>query len=78
MTEEWFVTKEDDVITSDDKMWMRLALEQARQAAVLDEVPVGAIAVYRGQVIGQGYNSKESVGLKNENFIKNQIEAQVK
>jgi tRNA(adenine34) deaminase len=39
---------------------MRLALQEAEKAAVLDEVPVGAIAVYQDQVIGAGHNRKES------------------
>lgn len=39
---------------------MKLALEQAQLAADLEEVPVGAIAVYEGQIIGRGYNRKES------------------
>ena len=60
MTDEWLVTKEDDFVASDDVVWMGVALEQAAQAAVLAEVPVGAVAVYQGQVIGRGYNRKES------------------
>jgi tRNA(adenine34) deaminase len=38
---------------------MQLALTQARQAAAVGEVPVGAIAVYDEQVIGAGFNRKE-------------------
>ena len=57
---EWLVTKEDDVLLPDDMVWMGLALQEAGKAAVLDEVPVGAVAIYQGQVIGQGYNRKES------------------
>jgi tRNA(adenine34) deaminase len=44
----------------EDEGWMRLALAQAQLAAALDEVPVGAVAVWQGQVIGAGYNRKES------------------
>ena len=36
---------------------MRQALEQARAAAACGEVPVGAIVVKNGQVIGRGRNS---------------------
>ncbi|MDT8305769.1 MAG: tRNA adenosine(34) deaminase TadA [Anaerolineae bacterium] len=43
-----------------DERWMRLALEQAAQAAARGEVPVGAVAVYEGRVIGAGFNRKES------------------
>jgi tRNA(adenine34) deaminase len=35
---------------------MELALEQAREARVIGEVPVGAIIVYRGAVIAEGHN----------------------
>ena len=39
---------------------MALALQLAQKAAGLGEVPVGAIAVKEGQIIGQGYNLKET------------------
>ncbi len=42
------------------EQWMRLALEQARQAMALGEVPGGAVAVLNGRVIGSGFNRKES------------------
>lgn len=40
----------------DDAYWMRQALELAREARDAGEVPVGAVVVAGGQVIGQGYN----------------------
>lgn len=46
--------------TAEDEFWMREALAEAEQAAALGEVPVGAVAVLAGQVIGRGYNRKES------------------
>lgn len=39
---------------------MGLALDQAAEAMKLGEVPVGAVAVLNGEVIGAGYNRKES------------------
>lgn len=39
-----------------DQSWMQLAYEQAAQAALAGEVPVGAVIVSQGHVIGQGYN----------------------
>ena len=36
--------------------WMRLALEEARAAEALGEVPVGAIIVRDGEVITRGHN----------------------
>jgi tRNA(adenine34) deaminase len=40
---------------------MALALEQARRAASLGEVPVGAVAVLDDKIIGRGFNMKELV-----------------
>ena len=39
---------------------MRQALALAQEAAALGEVPVGAVAVLDGEVVGEGYNRKES------------------
>lgn len=36
--------------------WMGLALTQAKSAELEDEVPVGAIVVRDGKLIGQGFN----------------------
>ena len=41
---------------SRDQHFMRLALELAAQGAALGEVPVGAVLVQHGEVIGQGFN----------------------
>lgn len=43
-------------IDSIDRQWMQLALELADHAAQLGEVPVGAVVVKDGHVIGRGYN----------------------
>jgi tRNA(adenine34) deaminase len=39
-----------------DERFMRAALEQAREAARRDEVPVGAVVVINGAVVGAGFN----------------------
>ncbi len=39
---------------------MSLALAEARRAFAKGEVPVGAVAVYQGEVIGRGHNEKET------------------
>lgn len=41
--------------------WMRLALAEARAAAAEDEVPVGAVVVAAGRVIGSGHNQREQL-----------------
>jgi tRNA(adenine34) deaminase len=48
------------LINEADIEWMQAALAEAEKAAVLGEVPVGAVAVLNGQIIGRGYNRKES------------------
>ena len=40
----------------DDTLFMQVALELAHQAASADEVPVGAVVVKDGQIIGRGFN----------------------
>jgi tRNA(adenine34) deaminase len=45
-----------------DRAWMREALKLARQARDEGEVPVGAVLVSEGSVIGRGYNRRESDG----------------
>lgn len=42
-----------------DIAWMTAALEQARLAADLDEVPVGAVAVAGGEIIARAHNRIE-------------------
>ena len=42
--------------------WMRAALDQARVAFEQDEVPVGAVVVHDGRIIGEGYNQREALG----------------
>jgi tRNA(adenine34) deaminase len=45
-----------DIRSRDDAAWMELALEQARLAAQADEVPVGALVIKDGEIVGQGHN----------------------
>lgn len=39
--------------------WMRLALQEAALAAAHRDVPIGAVAVLNGEVIGRGHNRRE-------------------
>lgn len=43
-------------MSDSDAQWMEQALQRARRAAALGEVPVGAIVVLDGQIIGEGWN----------------------
>ena len=44
-----------------DEYYMSLALRQAEEAFDRDEVPVGAVVVCNGKVIGSGHNQTESL-----------------
>jgi tRNA(adenine34) deaminase len=44
-----------------DLRFMALALAEANQAAVEDEVPIGAIVVRGGQVLGAAHNQREQL-----------------
>ena len=41
--------------------WMRIAFREAEKAFQSEEVPIGAIIVKRGKVIGRGYNQTETL-----------------
>lgn len=43
-----------------DSDFMREALEEAQKAYSLDEVPIGAVIVKNGEIIGKGHNLRES------------------
>ena len=43
-----------------DEIFMRLALEEAERAEKIQEVPVGAVIVKNGIVIGKAHNMRES------------------
>jgi tRNA(adenine34) deaminase len=43
-----------------DSDFMREALAEAQKAYQLDEVPIGAVVVKNGEVIGRGHNLRES------------------
>lgn len=47
------------IFATDDNYYMHLALEQARYAGSLGEVPIGAVVVYGQEVISSGYNRRE-------------------
>lgn len=43
-----------------DEEYMREALELAKQAAALGEVPVGAVVVWEDEIVGRGCNRRET------------------
>lgn len=49
------------VLNPDDQSFMRLALREAERAFEAEEVPVGAVIVHAGKVIGKGFNQREKL-----------------
>lgn len=45
---------------SEDERYMREAIRQAKKAYALGEVPIGCVIVYRGKIIGRGYNRRNT------------------
>ena len=41
---------------AEDQHWMQLAYQQAALGAAQGEIPVGAVIVSEGKIIGQGFN----------------------
>jgi tRNA(adenine34) deaminase len=44
-----------------DEYFMRQALAEARRALAAGEIPIGAVVVLDGQIIGRGYNQTEQL-----------------
>lgn len=42
-----------------DKEYMKKALALAEKAGALGEVPIGAVVVWDGEIVGEGYNFRE-------------------
>ncbi|MGG1312794.1 MULTISPECIES: tRNA adenosine(34) deaminase TadA [Cohnella] len=45
---------------SEDELWMQEAIRQAKMAEQLGEVPIGAVIVRDGVIVGAGYNVRET------------------
>ena len=50
---------DDELTLRSDEDWMVLALREAEKAFEEDEVPVGAVVVLKGRLIGRGHNLRE-------------------
>lgn len=50
----------DGTFTREDKKYMKAALKQAEKAIALGEVPIGAVIVENGKIIGRGYNRRNT------------------
>ncbi|WP_276357882.1 tRNA adenosine(34) deaminase TadA [Cohnella caldifontis] len=52
--------KGDYTLIDHDEVWMREAIAQALVARSLGEVPIGAVIVRDGEIVGAGYNLRET------------------
>ena len=55
--------KKEDIAAAqllEDEKFMREAMALAREAELIDEVPVGALVVKDGEIIARAYNTRES------------------
>ena len=54
-----YVNFGDEPGLAPDEFFMNEALKEARKALELDEVPIGAVIVCKGRIIGRGHNLTE-------------------
>lgn len=47
--------------SAEDEHFMRIALDEAHKALKLQEIPIGAIVVSNGKIIGRGHNLTEQL-----------------
>ena len=47
-------------INNDDVLFMNMAIEEAKKAAEIGEVPVGAVVVCEGKIISSAFNTRET------------------
>ena len=50
----------DSEFTREDIKYMKAALRQAEKALAIGEVPIGAVIVENGRIIGRGYNRRNT------------------
>ena len=56
-----YINFSDGPTLSQDEFFMQEALKEARKALELDEVPIGAVIVHNGRIIGRGHNLTEQL-----------------
>ena len=56
-----YINFSDESTLAPDEFFMNEALKEAQKALALDEVPIGAVIVHSGRIIGRGYNLTEQL-----------------
>lgn len=49
------------IVNDEDRHFMKVAIDEARRAYEEDEVPIGAVVVSEGRIIGRGHNLTEKL-----------------
>ncbi|MEJ2884018.1 nucleoside deaminase [Pedobacter sp. GR22-6] len=52
---------EEENPAAEDEHYMRMALQEAQKAYKAEEIPIGAIVVCKGRIVGRGYNLTEQL-----------------
>lgn len=56
-----YINFTDEPIINQDHFFMQEALKEAQKALALNEVPIGAVIVHGGRIIGRGHNLTEQL-----------------
>ena len=56
-----YINFEEEAAIIPDEFFMLEALKEAQLALKLDEVPIGAVIVHKGRIIGRGHNLTETL-----------------
>lgn len=56
-----YINFTDEPSQAPDEFFMKEALKEAQKALDLDEVPIGAVIVHNGRIIGRGHNLTEQL-----------------
>jgi tRNA(adenine34) deaminase len=56
-----YISFTDEPLINPDDFFMKEALKEAQKALSLDEVPIGAVIVHGGRIIGRGHNLTEQL-----------------
>ncbi|WP_305251792.1 nucleoside deaminase [uncultured Muribaculum sp.] len=49
------------IVNDEDRHFMKVAIDEARRAYEENEVPIGAVVVSKGRIIGRGHNLTEKL-----------------
>ncbi len=56
-----YINFSDEPGIAPDEFFMNEALKEAQKALALDEIPIGAVIVHNGRIIGRGHNLTEQL-----------------